>query len=381
MQSNKQSNEKLLSLPELAGVDALVAMSPENFSYVGGTFILTIELLRPRHGYAIIAKDSDPVLVVCSIETSLAREESWIEDIRSYTEFKDNPIDALVSVLKEKGLAAGKIGIDLSYLPYNSYALLVDRLPDAEIVDTTDIVSAMRSVKTSAEVAKIEWATQITHTSVIEAMAASQLGETEKTMANRINTGLLERGAEGSLFGVFGSGERTRIAHALPTDRVPKESEIIRFDVGGRFGPWKSDLARTYSTGNPTETQREFYRNLREVQEETIESVKPGARAEDVFFTCKEGCKNRNMDFFMPHVGHGFGIELHEDPMLRPGDKTVLKEGMVFNVEPFGFDKDGIGYHLEDLMVVTERGNRLLTHGLAPTEIPVISKPLDEQFG
>ena len=82
-----------------------------------------------------------------------------------------------------------------------------------------------------------------------------------------------------------------------------------------------------------------------------------------------------------PTRAHGFGIELHEDPMLRPGDKTVLKEGMVFNVEPFGFDKDGIGYHLEDLMVVTESGNRLLTHGLAPTEIPVISKPLDEQFG
>lgn len=379
MQSNKQSNEKLLSLPELAGVDALVAMSPENFSYVGGTFVLTVELLRPRHGYAIVAKDSDPVLVVCSIETSLVQEESWIDDIRSYTEFKDNPIDALVSVLKEKGLAAGKIGIDLSYLPYNSYALLVDRLPDAEIVDTTDVVAAMRGVKTGDEVAKIESATQITHTSVIDAMAASRLGETEKTMADRIVTGLIERGAEGSLFGVFSSGERTRMPHALPTDRVPERSEIIRFDVGGRFGPWKSDFARTYSTGDPTETQRDFYRNLREVQEEAIESVKPGARAEDVFFACREGFEKRKMGFHMPHVGHGFGIELHEDPMLRPGEKTVLKEGMVFNIEPFGFDKSGIGYHLEDLVVVTESGNRLLTLGLAPTEIPVIGKPLDQQ--
>jgi Xaa-Pro aminopeptidase len=379
MQSNKQSNEKLLSLPELAGVDALVAMSPENFAYVGGTFILTVELLRPRHGYAIVAKDSDPVLVVCSIETSLAQEESWIEDIRSYTEFKDNPIDILVGVLKEKGLAAGKIGIDLSYLPYNSYALLVDRLPDAEIVDTTDIVSTMRSVKTGAEVAKIASATQITHTSVIEAMAASQLGETEKTMMDRIVTGLLERGAEGSLFGVFGSGERTRMPHALATDRVPKESEIIRFDVGGRFGPWKSDLARTYSTGNPTETQREFYRNLREAQEATIEMIRPGVLAEEVYYACKEEFEKRGLDWWLPHCGHGFGIELHEDPMLRPGEKTVLKEGMVFNVEPFGFDKDGIGYHLEDLMVVTESGTRLLTHGLAPTEIPVIGKPLDQQ--
>ncbi len=374
-----RSNEKLLSLPELAGVDALVAMSPENFAYVSGTFILTVELLRPRQAYAVLAKDSDPVLVVCSIETTLAQEETWIDDIRSYTEFKDEPIDALVSVLKEKGLALGKIGIDLSYLPYNSYALLVDRLPDAEIVDTTDAVATMRGVKTREEVTKIESATQITHRSVIEAMATGRLGETEKTMADRIITGLIERGAEGSLFGVFSSGERTRMPHAMPSDRVPKVSEIIRFDVGGRFGPWKSDFARTYSTGKPTDIQRDFYRNLREVQEETIASVRPGAKAEDVFFACKDEFEKREMGFHMPHVGHGFGIELHENPMLRPGDETILKEGMVLNVEPFGFDENGIGYHLEDLLVVTEGGNRLLTLGLAPTELPVIGKPLDQQ--
>ena len=83
------------------------------------------------------------------------------------------------------------------------------------------------------------------------------------------------------------------------------------------------------------------------------------------------------MPFHMPHIGHSFGIELHEYPMLRPGDKTVIKKGMVFNVEPVGFDKDGMCYHLEDLLVVTDKGIRILTNGLAPNEIPIIGQPID----
>ena len=65
--------------------------------------------------------------------------------------------------------------------------------------------------------------------------------------------------------------------------------------------------------------------------------------------------------------------------MLRPGDKSIIKKGMVFNVEPFGFDENGIGYHVEDLLVVTDDGCRILTLGLAPPELPVIGTPLEEQ--
>ncbi|MDP6093931.1 MAG: aminopeptidase P family N-terminal domain-containing protein, partial [SAR324 cluster bacterium] len=73
---------KLLELPNLANVDLLVAMSPENFAYVSESYILTVELVRPRHAYAILIKDDDPILLVCSIEKYHAQEESWINDQR-----------------------------------------------------------------------------------------------------------------------------------------------------------------------------------------------------------------------------------------------------------------------------------------------------------
>jgi Xaa-Pro aminopeptidase len=149
--------------------------------------------------------------------------------------------------------------------------------------------------------------------------------------------------------------------------------------VGGTYKSWMTDFARTYSTGNPTPLQRDTYRTLATIQKSTIEFVKAGVAAEDVFFFCKESFGKHGIKFHMPHIGHSFGIELHENPMLRPGEKTKLKPGMVFNVEPLVFDGAGAGYHLEDLLVVTDKGSRLLTNGLAPRELPVIGVPLAQQ--
>lgn len=366
---------RLRKLPDIAGVDVLVAMSRENFAYVSGAYVLTVWTLPTRQAFAVIPKSGAPAVVVCSMETSTMQDEGWIEDIRSYTEFIEDPIDALADCLVEKGFAAARIGIDLKVLPQASYARLAARLPDAVIVDTTDDVAAMRAIKDPAEIETLERAAKVTHRAIVDAMAASRLGETEKTMCDRIVTGMVEGGAIGTDFICFGSGERTRMAHAQPNDRVAAESEIIRFDVGGRFSQWTSDMARTYSSGNPTPMQKEVYRKLCEAEEATIGMIRPGVLAEDVFYACKEEFARRGLEWFLPHVGHSFGIELHENPILRPGEKAPLKAGMVLNVEPFVFDDDRMGYHVEDLFVVTDDGVRLLTHGFPPKDLPEIGQP------
>jgi Xaa-Pro aminopeptidase len=267
--------------------------------------------------------------------------------------------------------------MDLTFIPQASYERLIELFPGVDVVDTTDVVARMRAIKDDEEVRAIENATKITQDAVLAAMTESKLGDTEQQMAFRIARNYLKSGADGTLAMCFGSGKRSSIAHPHATERVPKESEIIRLDVGGTFGPWMSDFARTYSTGNPTKGQKQVYHSLWKAQDETIRFIRPGVTAEAVFYTCKAAFEKYGLKFHMPHVGHSFGIELHESPMLRPGDKSVLKKGMVFNVEPFLFDDEGSGYHLEDLVLVTETGGRLLTHGQAPQEIPSIGVPLE----
>ncbi|NMA99073.1 MAG: aminopeptidase P family protein [Phyllobacteriaceae bacterium] len=223
----------------------------------------------------------------------------------------------------------------------------------------------------------MEAAARGTHQAVLDAMEASKLGDSEYDMANKIANNIINYGADGTLFLCFASGERTPQSHAHAEKTVfPKEGEIIRFDVGGSYGAFASDFARTYSSGNPTEHQKDVYRKLITAQEETINSVKPGVTAEDLFFTCKAAYERLGLPFYFPHIGHSFGIELHESPMLRPGIKTPLVPGMIINIEPIAKDDDGNLYHTEDLVLVTEDGFRLLTLGLAPKELPVIGQKI-----
>jgi len=368
--------DRLRSLPQKAGVDVLVAMSPENFTYVSGAWVLTVGSLRPRHGYAIVPRDGEPVTLVCSIEENTMRDESWIKDVQTYTEFADEPVLKLAGLVKARGWDRGKIGIDLGYLPQQAHAKLVAALPEAELVDTTEVVASVRAIKEPDEVEIMEAAARSTHRAVLDAMAASRLGDTEKMMADRIANGMISGGGDTGLFMCFASGERTRMPHAMPTERVPKAGEIIRFDVGSRYREWLSDFARTYSAGSPTELQRDTYRSLVRVHKETIGAVRPGITAEELFLLCKDSFAKNGLAFHMPHVGHSFGVELHENPMIRPGDKTRLEAGMVINIEPFVFDAGRIGYHVEDLFVVTDHGYRLLTLGFPPDELPVIGQPL-----
>ena len=373
--SFKPNHAALQDLVRQLGLDALIAMSPENFAYVAGVHILTVASVRPRQAFAVLPAEGKPFLVICSIEKTLAESEGWIEDVEVYTEFVDNPIDALTDVLRKRGLAAGKLGIDLDYLPANSYEKLKTKLHNVGLVDTTEAVAAIRAIKTPDEIGFMERAARETHRAVLNALAESRLGDTERVIANRIANNIINEGADGTLFLCFASGDRTSQPHAHATDRVPVEGEIIRFDVGGTYGAFATDFARTYSTGNPSAVQREVHRKLCEAQEATIGMMKPGVKAEDVFHFCRAEFDRRSLPFTLPHIGHSFGVELHESPMMRPGDKTPLAPGMVINIEPMTADGEGGFYHTEDLLVITDTGSRLLTLGLAPKELPILGHP------
>ena len=367
--------KRLKAIPEVAGLDAVIAMSPENFGYVSGAFILTVEAIRPRQAFAVLPRGGEPFAVFCSIETATMVDESWIDDLVEYTEFVHRPVDKLVEALKARGIDRGKVGIDLTYLPAVDFVRLNELLPRVELIDTTQTLAKVRRIKSADEVDILERATKGTHSAVLDAIGASKTGDTEKDIAAKIANGITVNGADTVMFMCFGSGPRAILAHGAPSDRKTEPGDIIRLDTGGRYGAYFSDFARTYSAGDPTPGQREIYRKLVEVHKETIGAARPGVTAEELFFICKDEFKKRQLPFHMPHIGHSFGVELHEYPMLRPGDKTPLEAGMVINIEPVMVDRERKSlYHVEDLFVVTDDGYRLLTHGFPPEELPVLGE-------
>lgn len=376
----KPNTEALRGLASQQGLDTIVAVSPENFAYASGAFISTVRLIRPRLAFAVLPAKGEPFNIVCSIEESLTRAESWIADVRTYTEFVDVPVIVLADQLKKIGLGSGKIGIDLDYLPASTFEVLRQAMPQATFVNTTEVVGTIRAIKTESEVALLEATTKQTHRATLDALAASKLGDSEADMAQKIANNIINYGADGTLFMAFASGARTAHPHTVAQpDVFPKPGDLIRFDVGGTYGAFASDFARTYSAGDPTADQMQIHSSLVKLQRETIEAVKPGVLAEDLFFLCRDLYGKYGLPFSMPHIGHSFGVELHENPMLRPGDKTPIQAGMILNIEPVVKHPSGT-YHTEDLLLVTNNGFRLLTLGLAPEELPVIGQKLNYQM-
>lgn len=371
----KPNMDALLALPRQLGLNAVVAMSPENFVYASGANIETVASLRPRQAFAVTTSTGDPFVLVCTMEHDQTASESWIEDIRGYTEFVDDPVKRLADELQIENISAGRVGIDLDYIPAADFARLKTYAPGIEFINTSSDVAAIRAVKTSEEIGLIEAAAKATHKSVLDGLAASSLGDDERLIADRIAHNLIDTGAQSIGFLYFASGDRTIQPHAnAVAGRVPQEGDIIRLDVCGKYGAFMSDFARTYSAGNPTDAQKQYYSNLVACEAKAIEAVRPGVTAEDIFYACGEAFERCGMAFHMPHVGHSFGIELHENPMLRPGNKIKLKPGMALNIEPAVRDEEGSLYHTEDLVLVTEDGFRLLTLGIAPKELPVLGQ-------
>jgi Xaa-Pro aminopeptidase len=164
-------------------------------------------------------------------------------------------------------------------------------------------------------------------------------------------------------FMVFGTGRRAMGAHVEATNRPLQEGEIWRVDLGARFfDSINSDLARVGVVGAPTSRQEEVTTALRAIQQAGYDAMEPGRPAREVFNAVKTEFERQRLPFFMPHVGHGLGIGLHEAPILEPANETPLQAGMVLNVEPMVILSDeGECYHMEDLALVTDDGYELLT--------------------
>lgn len=352
------------------GLDAVVAVSPENFFYTTGAYISTQKLLRDRLALAVVTMTGDPIVIVCNIEESFTREESRFPDIRTYVEFAQSPIDVLAEVLQEAGVANGRIGMEMRYLSWHYSQELLRRAPLAQFQECRHLFNEIRMKKQPHEVEVLERAARVTAEAVQSTMQTVRPGDTERSLAIRLRQALLGTGAEELAFLVLGTGVRSSITHPIPSDVPLVSGDVIKLDIGGLYGGYYSDLARTFGFGERNTRRHDIYRRLAEIHRSVIGEIRPGVRCCDVFKFCQTQFERHGLEFHMPHIGHSLGVELHEYPMIEPSNQQEIEEGMILNIEPIFNDPfDGSGYHIEDLVLVTASGTRVLTGSDLDTEM------------
>ena len=339
---------------EESAFDAVVAVSPENVQYVGDVFIATQIAIRDRLALIVWAKGREPTYIICQVEEGMVRQESWIEDIRTYKEFVTSPIAMLADLLKELGLGTGRIGLETEFLPAKYLSQLEEKLPDLAIAPCEALFDRVRMFKTPRERAILRDAFRSTEKALMATYIGARVGQTEKEMALRLCDGILRSGAESVAFAYINAGPNTGFPHIEPSAYQIRQGDILKADCGGFYGRYFSNVGRTAKMGKATDEDNSWWLRLREIHHEIIGMVRPGNTGRQLFERATQLHEEKGVPFPYAHNGHGIGLFVHEHPIIGPHDDIPYEPGMMTTVETRVRWVGKVGYHMEDLLEVTE---------------------------
>lgn len=355
---------------EESELDAIVACSPTNFFYLSGGIIITHLPIRDRLELVWWPREGEPVLILCYHEQPAVRQQSWIEEIRTYVEFEALPMEVLADVIRERGLEGGRIGMELDYLRAWYYEELRGCLPETVFVPCDSLLEQVRMVKTAGEIERLREVAHLTEQAIEEGLAGVRSGDTEKAIGRRIIGCVNELGADG-FAEVVAAGSNSVYSFPHSSERVLREGEVVRIDLKGNFGGYASDVGRMAIVGAPTARQQDTYHRLIEVHLEVIEAIRPGVSAGWVYNTYQERLQAQGLSPALPFVGHSIGFGGQEFPILQSLEDQQLEANMVLSLEP-ACDVDGARYKVEDTIWVTEDGVEWLTDQFGIEEMIII---------
>lgn len=350
--------KKSRRLMQEEGIDCIIANSQESVYYTSNAPISTITNLK-RFAGIVLPVDGEPLFAVHRNEEVTARNSTWIKDLRVYEggEWESlKAIDFLAKVIKDKGLAGKKIGLELMEMPGLWLDHLRKLLPETEFVDGKPVLDVLKSIKSPEEIKHLSAANMATAKAITVAFEMARPGDTERDVALNMIDLALEYGGDTVAFMCFGAGPNIHETHPVPGDYKLKKGDLVHTDFGCFFDGYYSDISRMAVVGEPNETQLKAYGIAVEAEKATAEAMQAGAKVIDVHNAVKAFYNSKGYEYNRAFIGHGIGIGCHEWPFLGPahGD-WVLEPGMFFQVEP-GMRLDDVKIHTEDSFVVKPEG-------------------------
>jgi len=292
-----------------------------------------------------------------------ARVLTWQED--------ESPYALAAAALKERGLAAGRIGIE-ERMPFVFSDGLAKAAPAAAITSATPVTAGCRMIKSPAELALLRLASSVT----IQAYEAAWKSLREG-MTNRDFSGLIGAAYQALGFPGYASvqvDEYSALPHGSREPQVIREGSIVLIDDGCTVEGYQSDISRTFVLGKASGKMQRVFEIVDRAQSTALATARPGLPCEAVDAAARrvivEAGYGPGYKYFTHRLGHGLGMDGHEWPYLVHGDKLPLAAGMMFSDEPGIYIPGGFGVRLEDDMHITESGAELLTKRSPSLELP-----------
>jgi len=344
-----------------ANLQALLVTGQENIRYLSG--------FRGSSGSLLITLEEGVLLSDFRYRLQAAEQAP---DFR-FREVEPNLLLGAAQEVKEKGLKT--VGFEAHHLTLQQFDSLRSNSSQTQWEAAGELVEGLRLLKEPAEIAAIAHAAEIADHALAHLLSRLAPGRKEQDIAREGAFFIVEAGAKSTAFDVIiASGPRGALPHAESGARPLTEGDLVILDLGARLpSGYCSDLSRTVAIGKPQNWQRELYCVVWEAQAKGLAALRPGAIMEEVDAAARHHIAAAgHAEFFGHGLGHGVGLSVHEAPRLAKGQRQALAVGMVATIEPGVYFPEKGGVRIEDLVVITEEGYRLLSNALKPKELPVI---------
>lgn len=351
--------EKARAALAAAKLDLLVATPSTNYEYLTGynpgRSERLIALLLPLKG--------DPVIVCPAFEVDRLKQHSVPADLRPWEEQQD-PFDVVHRVARDlkPPHRRGAAGLEPT-TAYETVRRLADAMDSWEFHSTAPLFRELRIIKAPEEVLMIRRAVAIIEDSIAATFAQLAAGMTERDVAAALAAEVAKRGSSGG--GLVQFGPSSALPHGGPAAAALTRETVVLIDAGARVSGYTSDITRTIWWGDaPPDEFKRVFNTVHDAQTAAIELGKPlVTRCQDMDRAARQVIAAAGLGQFFTHrLGHGLGMDGHEDPYLVEGNNGPLEPGMVFTVEPGVYQPGKFGVRIEDDCVMSDGGVEVLSH-------------------
>lgn len=363
---HRVKQEKVKNLIEKWKLDALLFLRSEVVRYITDFFVKGYRPFFELEYFVLVPKSKEPAVgYISGSDNYRIQLRSSIQDYRKLPGLA-NWYKVMAEMLRDYGLTQGRIGIDI--LPCFMSNKLRAEFPKIEFVDANHLWTELTVIKHPKEINYIRRSLEITEIGLQVAMAETKPGMIELDVATEAEYAMKKAGSEfNPTISVVASGINASIFERIATEKRIRYGEAVILDFTSSYRGYTGDGGRTvFAGGKVSPEQKKIYPIVHRSLQEAIAAVKPGAKCSDPDTVARQVIEEAGYGKYEHKfaTGHQLGWGLHGDPSINRGVEFEIQPNMVIALEPriTMFDRPEIGgVHLEEVVLVAERGNEVLT--------------------
>jgi len=349
------------------GIDVLLLSLGLDLPYISGYTAMPLERLT----MLVVPRNGEARMIIPRMEAARVVPQPGVFDLLPWGE-TENPIELVAKLALEAGSAATVAIGDQMWARF-----LVELLPllPGATYSRADVVTSMRMRKDAAEIAALKAAGAAVDriAALLQAGEIPLVGRTEAAVSADLSERIVAEGHQVTNFAIVAAGANAASPHHHASERVIGRDEILLCDFGGTMNGYCSDITRCVYLGTPPAEIAEAYAVLQEAQAASVAAGTVGTPCEEVDRVARRIITDAGFgEYFFHRVGHGIGMDAHEDPYMVEGNSLPLEAGHAFSVEPGIYLEGKWGMRLEDIVVATDDGPlpmNLANHNLIALDV------------